>query len=586
MKKRKILCLLLAMIMALSMALPTATFADDELYEEVEVNDQIEYYEDEEPYQDLFEEVYYEDELYEEFVENEICEIEEQYENNVTPISEENAFSEDVIQAVESDEPLVDGDYASEQVFELSEAEKFSTNNPAASITTQPTNQIAARGQTVTFTVEATNATKYQWQVDRNDGKGFVNLSESSVWKGTKTDSFSFPASAARAAFTFRVVVSNAASFDTSDEVQLIIAAAPTITTHPTNQTVASGQTVTFTVEAENAENYQWQVDRNDGKGFVNLSESNVWMGTKTKSFSFPASAARAAFTFRVVVSNAAGFDTSDEVQLIIAVAPTITTQPTNQTVASGQTVTFTVEAENAEDYQWQVDRNDGKGFVNLSESNVWMGTKTKSFSFPASAARAAFTFRVVVSNAAGFDTSDEVQLIIAAAPTITTQPTDQLGWIGKTVTFTVVSQNATEWQWQYSDDEGNSYHNTDVEGYNTETITVTLDETNITYYWQCVLTGQGDTSLTSGSAKVFTKIVDGAFTYEALSETTCSLFKYSGNESNLIVNEYFQGMQLIEIGEKAFEDNTALVSIDLPDSIQIIGKRAFAGCVNLKNMS
>ena len=491
MKKRKILCLLLAMIMALSMALPTATFADDELYEEVEVNDQIEYYEDEEPYQDLFEEVYYEDELYEEFVENEICEIEEQYENNVTPISEENAFSEDVIQAVESDEPLVDGDYASEQVFELSEAEKFSTNNPAASITTQPTNQIAARGQTVTFTVEATNATKYQWQVDRNDGKGFVNLSESSVWKGTKTDSFSFPASAARAAFTFRVVVSNAASFDTSDEVQLFIAAAPIITTHPTNQTVASGQTVTFTVEAENAENYQWQVDRNDGKGFVNLSESNVWMGTKTKSFSFPASAARAAFTFRVVVSNAAGFDTSDE-----------------------------------------------------------------------------------------------VQLIIAAAPTITTQPTDQLGWIGKTVTFTVVSQNATEWQWQYSDDEGNSYHNTDVEGYNTETITVTLDETNITYYWQCVLTGQGDTSLTSGSAKVFTKIVDGAFTYEALSETTCSLFKYSGNESNLIVNEYFQGMQLIEIGEKAFEDNTALVSIDLPDSIQIIGKRAFAGCVNLKNMS
>ena len=39
------------------------------------------------------------------------------------------------------------------------------------------------------------------------------------------------------------------------------------------------------------------------------------------------------------------------------------------------------------------------------------------------------------------------------------------------------------------------------------------------------------------------------------------------------------------KIGEGAFENKAFLVSIDLPDTITTIGKKAFKGCSSLKEM-
>src|SRR5207247_4802917 len=63
--------------------------------------------------------------------------------------------------------------------------------------------------------------------------------------------------------------------------------------------------------------------------------------------------------TFKVVVTNTAGTVTSASATLTVnaaPVAPTITTQPANQTVTAGQTATFTVTAAGTAPlaYQWQ----------------------------------------------------------------------------------------------------------------------------------------------------------------------------------------------------------------------------------------
>src|SRR5439155_543221 len=63
--------------------------------------------------------------------------------------------------------------------------------------------------------------------------------------------------------------------------------------------------------------------------------------------------------TFRVVVTNTVGTVTSSAATLTVnaaAVAPTITTQPANQTVTAGQTATFAVVAAGTAPlgYQWQ----------------------------------------------------------------------------------------------------------------------------------------------------------------------------------------------------------------------------------------
>src|SRR5437868_2467909 len=125
---------------------------------------------------------------------------------------------------------------------------------------------------------------------------------------------------------------------------------APSITSQPVNQTVISGQTSTFNVVATGTAplNYQWQKNGTNITGAASASYTTPATGT---SDSGP--------TFDVVVSNAAGAATTKLFRSngqAAALAPTITTQPVNQTVTSGQTATFNVVATGTAplNYQWQ----------------------------------------------------------------------------------------------------------------------------------------------------------------------------------------------------------------------------------------
>ena len=134
---------------------------------------------------------------------------------------------------------------------------------------------------------------------------------------------------------------------------------------------------------------------------------------------------------------------------------------------------------------------------LNLSDTKVWHGTKTASFSFVADATNENVPFRVVVSNENGSVISDAVKHTLA---------TDEI-------------------------------------------------------------------------------IVDN-ITYEIITETTCRVTSCANNFASITIPETVEGMTVVEIGPSAFEGNSNLTSIDLPDTITIIGKRAFAGCTNLSRMS
>lgn len=59
----------------------------------------------------------------------------------------------------------------------------------------------------------------------------------------------------------------------------------------------------------------------------------------------------------------------------------------------------------------------------------------------------------------------------------------------------------------------------------------------------------------------------------------------YRENAETVVVLEAVDGHMVTVIGESAFE-GSAIKSIDLPDSVQLIKKRAFANCSNLMNMN
>ena len=80
--------------------------------------------------------------------------------------------------------------------------------------------------------------------------------------------------------------------------------------------------------------------------------------------------------------------------------------------------------------------------------------------------------------------------------------------------------------------------------------------------------------------------ITEGDFVYEKI-DGGLRVKAYNGTSSSSVkVPDTVQGLPVIEIGASAFENHTEIESIDLPDSIVVIGKRAFADCTNLSKMS
>jgi hypothetical protein len=183
-------------------------------------------------------------------------------------------------------------------------------------------------------------------------------------------------------------------------------ATAPTVSTQPANQTVTSGQTATFSVTATGTTPlaYQWQ------KGATAI------IGATSASYTTPATATSdSGSTFSVVVSNSAGRITSNAATLTVnaaPIAPSITQQPSSQTVTVGQTATFSVTAAGTTPltYQWQ------RGTTAVS------GATSASYTTPATATSDnGAQFSVVVSNSLGNATSSLATLTVNPATAATT---------------------------------------------------------------------------------------------------------------------------------------------------------------------
>ena len=176
----------------------------------------------------------------------------------------------------------------------------------------------------------------------------------------------------------------------------------PSINTQPVNQAVTAGQTATFTVVATGTAplGYQWQKNGANIAGAISASYTTA--ATTTSD-----SGAR----FDVVVSNPAGTVTSATVTLTVsaaAVAPTITTQPANQTVTAGQTAAFTVAATGTAPLNYQWSKNGAR--VSGATSSTYTTPTTTSSDNGAQ-------FTVVVSNGAGSITSNAATLTVVSPP-------------------------------------------------------------------------------------------------------------------------------------------------------------------------
>jgi len=139
------------------------------------------------------------------------------------------------------------------------------------------------------------------------------------------------------------------------------VAQPPTISQHPTSQSVCPGSNATFSVQVSGGTpTYQWQ------KNNSNLANGGHYSGVTTSTLTVSAAAAADVANYRCVATNAYGSTTSNSASLALKTVTAITQQPLPQTVEMGGTATFTVTVAGSGtlSYQW---RKNGANLTNTS---------------------------------------------------------------------------------------------------------------------------------------------------------------------------------------------------------------------------
>ncbi|MBE5808157.1 MAG: leucine-rich repeat domain-containing protein [Clostridiales bacterium] len=275
----------------------------------------------------------------------------------------------------------------------------ISMDHPAV-ITAQPVNAQGAEGASASFTVEAQHAAGYHWQVSKDGGATWTNLTNNST-----SATYTVTISETRAQWRYRCAVTgDDGKVVYTNVVQLVLLKPATITVQPRNASGHAGDTATFTVSADNATGYRWQVSKDSGTTWTDLSAT-------TATYSTTISEDNSGWRFRCAVTGGDGsvvYTNTAKLSLVLPAA--ITAQPENARGEEGDTATFTVTAENAASYRWQVSKDGGATWTDLT-SNASSPTYTATIT----QTRAGWLYRCRVTGADGASIlTDVVRMLIS----------------------------------------------------------------------------------------------------------------------------------------------------------------------------
>jgi alpha-tubulin suppressor-like RCC1 family protein len=296
-------------------------------------------------------------------------------------------------------------------------------------ITTNPTSQSITAGSNATFVAAASgNPTPVaQWQQSTDGGATFTNIVGAT---STTLQLTAVPASAN--GNQYRAVFTNTAGSATTSAATLTVSAGPVITTNPVDVTVNAGGAAVFTAAASGvpAPTVQWQFSTDGGATFSNVA------GATTTTLTVPnALAGQNGTKFRAVYTNASGTATTTAATMTVNFPPSVTTNPTSQSITAGSNATFVAAASGNPTpvVQWQQSTDGGATFTNIAGAT---STTLQLTAVPASAN--GNQYRAVFTNTAGSAiTSAATLTVTAVAPTPPAAPTANAATAVTSVGFT-----------------------------------------------------------------------------------------------------------------------------------------------------
>ena len=389
-----------------------------------------------------------------------------------------------------------------------------SSSSAPITITSQPSDVVAAIGSAGSFSVKATgNNLSYQWQYSSDGGKSWTNLSVST---GYNKDTVYFTVSSNYLGRPYRCVIKDSnGNTVITDSVKMSV---PTpdplkIVTQPSNVVASIGTNASFSVKASGTGlSYQWQYSTNGGSSWTNLSVST---GYNKDTVYFTVSSNYLDRPYRCVIKDSSGnVLTTNWVYMSLPntsapepapvsepeqPAPStpvssdlvITSQPVDVNAPLGTSAYFSVKASGTGlAYQWQYSTNGGQTWTNLSVST---GYNKDTVYFTVSSNFIGRPYRCVIKDSKGNTViSDSVKMTVGdqTKPVITAQPTNVVAKLGTASSFSVkASGTGLTYQWQYSDNGGKTWTNLSVStGYNKPTVYFTVSSNFIGRPYRCVI--------------------------------------------------------------------------------------------------
>jgi len=324
-------------------------------------------------------------------------------------------------------------------------------------ITAQTSNSTRCVGQSMTFSVTASGnpSPTYQWYKDNN------------IISSATNNQYSISSVSTGSAGNYYCIVSNSCGFTTSNTIELTINQSPSITTHPSNLTICSGQSSNFTVNVTGTTPlyYQW------------YKNSNQITGATNSFFTISSSSVSDAASYYCVITNACGSVQSNTATLTVNTAPGITAQSGTATRCVNQSNTFSITATGTPTptFQWYFDNNAISSATNSSYTINSVGTSNSG------------NYYCIATNSCGNIQSATQTLTVNSPPSILTQSSSTTKCTGQSTTLSI---NATgtlplSYQWYFK--------NNAINGATNSTYSISsIDTTNAGAYYCKVINSCG----------------------------------------------------------------------------------------------
>lgn len=323
----------------------------------------------------------------------------------------------------------------------------------AITINTQLQDTTICAGDAPMFFVEAFGANlTYQWQ--QNTGGGWQDISNGAFFSGTTTDSLTLLfTNTAYSGRLFRVIIEDdCGSTEISEEAEITVNQITPLA-GLTDITICEGQTFSLgSGTAPATQNYQWQINANNGSGWQDIVDDANISGSSTSfllvnntPLSFGGD------SIRILISALACEPITNGIEINVNSGVNITTQPQDTAVCAGEDAIFFIEETGATGYQWQV--FDGTNFIDLSDNANIIGSNTDSLTLINVGAFAdGAIYRLAMQSSCGNVNSVTVTLSITGLPTILEENLEILACEGDDDFFFIDAENVTNIQWQIFD--------------------------------------------------------------------------------------------------------------------------------------